>query len=56
MKALRDLWWKDIRLGKIEIATAADFHSLLTQEELALVASLAAQAASSALIQILEAK
>ena len=57
MKQTRDLWHKTIRVGKLELHTTNEFyHSLLTTDELALIASLAAQAAQDALERILEAK
>ena len=57
MKQTRDLWHKTIRVGKLELHTTNEFyHSLLTTDELALIASLEAQAAQDALERILEAK
>ena len=56
MRTTRDLWWKDIRIGQVTIQTTADFHSLFTNVEFALVAGLGTQAAGDAMVKILEAK
>ena len=56
MKSVRDLWWKDIRIAKLEVQTTGDFHSILTTEELALASGIGAEAVAAALVQILEAK
>ena len=56
MTSTRDLWWKDIRIGRMQVSTTEDFHALFTVEEWALIAGLAAQAAGDAMVKILEAK